>query len=75
MELYDVVKKLLGPIETVGETNTDEKRFANLEATVLLVDKLLCDINSVAQDKDCQEFSRSRSGKRADQFLKDVKEA
>lgn len=75
MEIYDVTKKLLGPIETVGESNTDEKRYQNLEATILLVDKLLCDINSVAQDKDCQEFSRARSGKRAASFLNDVKEA
>lgn len=75
MEIYDVVKKLLGPIETVGESNTDEARYRNLEATIVLVDKLLCDIHSVAQDKNCQEFSRARSGERAEKFLQDIKEA
>ena len=41
MEVYDVVKKLIGPIEPVGESHTDEKRFENLKALTELVDSLL----------------------------------
>jgi hypothetical protein len=74
MELYDVVKKLLGPIEPVGESNADDKRFENLDATVNLVARLLNDICDVVQYKDCQEYSRSRAGKRAKECLGLIKE-
>jgi len=74
MEIYDVVKKLLGEIEPVGETHVDDKRFENLSATTLLVDKLLFDISQVAVSASRQEYSMSRAGKHAEQFLKDIKE-
>jgi hypothetical protein len=75
MEIYDVVKKLLGEIEPVGETNTDEKRFENLAATTHLVDKLIFDISQVSHCASRQEYSMSRAGKHAEQFLNDIKEA
>lgn len=74
MDYYTVVKKLLGPIEPVGETNCDNERLENLENTIKLVDNLLFDIGRVSGYKDCQEYSRSRAGKRAENFLNDVKE-
>lgn len=62
MELYDVVKKLLGEIEPVAETNTDNARFENLKATTELVDKLLTGIGGVAYGfKNRHEYSVKRA--------------
>mgnify|MGYP006909289101 CR=1 FL=1 len=75
MDIYEVVKKLLGPIEPIGDSGIDEKRFANLIETEKLVNQLLFDINQVASYRDCQEYSRKVAGERAEQFLKDIKES
>jgi hypothetical protein len=72
MELIDVVHKLLGPIEPIGESNEDDRRLKNLEATIEVVDRLLCDIGSAAQDADRVEHSMRVIGQRAKQFLADV---
>jgi gamma-glutamyl phosphate reductase len=74
MEIYDVVKKLLGPIEPVGETRADDERYENLQTTITLIDKLLLDIDHVSSFSSSHEFSVSRAGKRAKSFLKTVKE-
>lgn len=41
MELLDIVNKLVGPIEPIGETNNDNERFDNLKTMCELVDDLL----------------------------------
>jgi hypothetical protein len=70
MDIYEIVKKLVGDIQPVGETRTDEKRFENLGITMDLADKLIEDIKMVAEDKNRAEFSMSRAGKSADSFLR-----
>jgi len=60
---YDVVKKLTGPIEPVGETHTDGHRYENLRGTIELIELLLVDITEVAH-------SMSRAGLRAARFLR-----
>lgn len=70
MNLYDIVTKLTGPIEPVGESNEDEKRLNNLKELTYLVDKLIYDIDQVAMyNKDRVEASMQRIGKFADDFL------
>ncbi len=70
MDIYQVVKKLIGPISPVGETNADDKRFENLKTMTELVDVLLNDIYRVATDNErAQEFSMKRAGKHAARFL------
>jgi len=69
MTNYDVVKKLIGPINPVGETNTDNERFENLKAMCELVDQLLTDIDDVAyKNKDRHELSMKRAGEYASKF-------
>ena len=75
MTNHDVVKKLIGPVCPVGETNADAARFKNLEEMIELTDNLLFDIGAVAEEHSRPEYSVARAGKRADQFLKDIKEA
>ena len=70
IEIYDVVKKLIGKIRPVGETNTDNKRLENLKEMTELVDKLLIDIDKVAcQYKDSHEYSVKQASEFAVKFL------
>ncbi len=69
MDLYEVVKKLIGEVNPIGETNEDEKRYENLKVMTGLVDKLLTDINDVVSYKDRQEWSLKKAGTFANLFL------
>lgn len=74
MELYDVVMKLIGEIEPVGETHEDNHRFENLKNLTELVDRLLGDIQDVADTNVGRvEFSLSRAGKMCENFLHNVR--
>ena len=68
MEIYDVVTKLVGGIDPVGETHTDNDRFENLKVMCDLVEKLLTDIDGVIPNKRRYEFSMKRAGEYADEF-------
>lgn len=68
MEIYDVVKRLVGEIDPVGETNEDDRRYENLKVMTELVDKMLTDIDYVAQRGGSHMFSVSRAGKYASDF-------
>ena len=70
MEIKDVVDKLVGKIDPVGETNTDEKRLENLKTMCALVDSLVTDIWYVAQNKDRCEYSIKQAGIYAEKFLR-----
>lgn len=69
MNIYEIVKKLVGEIEPVGETNEDNRRFENLKVMTELVDRLIYDIDSVIPSKRKTEYSMNRAGKFADDFL------
>lgn len=69
MEIHDIVKKLVGPINPIGETNTDNERFHNLKVMTELVDDLLTEIDDVAYyNKDRQEYSIKRAANYASKF-------
>jgi len=65
--LHEIVKKLVGNINPVGETHTDNARFENLKVMTGLVDALLTDIDTVAvNNKD------SRAGGFASDFFDEI---
>lgn len=73
MTHLEIVKKLIGPIRPVGETNTDNERFENLKNLCQLVDDLVTEIDSVGCDfKDSHEFSVKRASEYASKFLTDT---
>lgn len=74
MTNYDVIKKLLGPIEPIGEANTDEKRYENLEETIDVVNKLLFDLNQAAGYVTRSEYSMRHIGNKATEFLGEIRE-
>ena len=47
MDIYEVVTKLVGRINPVGETETDNERYENLKVMCELVEKLIVDIDNV----------------------------
>lgn len=70
MTHHDIVKKLIGRINPVGETNTDNERFENLQAMTDLVESLLLDIHAVAVNNiGSHEFSVKRAADFAQKFL------
>lgn len=69
MDIHVIVKKLIGPIEPIGETLTDEYRFENLKIMTDLVDKLLSDISHVACNKTRVEYSMKTAGEYASKFF------
>lgn len=48
MDHYEIVRKLIGPIEPIGETQTDNERYENLIAMGELAERLIADIRYVA---------------------------
>jgi len=74
MNIYEIVKKLTGNIEPVGETNVDAKRLENLKTQCQLVEKLLDDIRVVTKYQNCQEYSMKKAGEYAAKFILTEKE-
>ena len=70
MEMYDVVRKLVGAIEPVGETTADERRFDNIKELTELVERLLSDINEVAwRYRNNHQYSMKRASRYAQDFI------
>lgn len=69
MEMIDVVRKLVGEIQPVGESHIDSKRYNNLNEMIELVDYLIADIHSVSNNRKRQEASMKKAGKVAHEFL------
>lgn len=70
MTNYDVVKKLVGEINPIGESNTDRQRLENLKAMTELVEKLLADIDDLAYNyKNRKESSVEIACEFANKFL------
>lgn len=67
--LYEVVKRLTGNIEPVGETHIDTKRYVNLVLFSDLVDMLVRDLFEISQHKTRYEDSMKKAGKYASKQL------
>ena len=70
---HEIVKKLIGSINAIGETYGDERRYKSLEETIELVDALLCDILRASADSKRPEVSMKKIGVRAREYLDDVR--
>ena len=72
MELYEIVMKLVGPVQPVGETNADDARLKNIQALTELVDRLLGEIQTASYNADRVESSMKAIGKHAMAYLSDL---
>ncbi len=57
MNMYEIVVKLIGWINPVGETNTDNDRFENLKESVELINALVSDLVAVSNCESDQRAS------------------
>ena len=69
MNVYEVVTKLIGPVEAVGESGEDERRYANLGAMGDLVEALVRDIDRATVPRARPEASMRKIGQKAVQIL------
>lgn len=67
--LYEVVTRLVGPIQPVGESHTDTDRLKNLDALTQCVESLITDLHEVASSRNRSEASMRMAGKKAHSFL------
>ena len=75
MELHEIVMKLAGPVQPVGETNADARRLENMRTLTELVDMLLGHISLASGYADRDEASMKAIGAHARDFLNDVRSA
>ena len=71
MEIIDVVRKLTGPIEPVGNMQADDKSFENLKARLELMRQLHKEVDnlSVHSKYPFANTSWLRAGKECDKYL------
>lgn len=70
--VIEVVEKLIGDVEAVGETNHDEDAFINLGLMKGVCDALLTDIYESSKNR--HEYSMEMVGKSAYMYLKDLRD-
>jgi hypothetical protein len=75
MTTYDVVKKLIGPITPVGQTDQDIVRYNNLYQMCHLVEDILAAISEVSGYTTSSEYSVNRAGNFAKDFIKEIKKS
>lgn len=76
MNHTEILKKLIGPVSPVGETNEDDRRFENLQAMCVVANDLIVELNRIAiKNKRASEYSVKRAGEYADNCLKNITDA
>lgn len=73
-QLAQILIRLNGEVEPIGETNADNKRFDDLIRLQETLDILLDEVYFVCKHADHYEFSRQRAGKQAIDWLTEKKE-
>jgi hypothetical protein len=74
MEYTKIIKKLIGNINPIGESNTDDERFENLKEMCRTINHLIVDIDDMAyMNKNSHEFSAKRSAEYAVKFLEGIR--
>lgn len=74
MELIDIVMKLNGPIQAVGETNADGERLKNLRSLGELAESLVGRIRDASETADRPEASMKAIGLIAKSYLVQISE-
>ena len=73
IDIYEVVKKLVGPITPIGCHATDKDRLENLKVFINVVEEMLVDLERVASYQNRQEISMKVMGIDAHHFLQDMR--
>ena len=73
-DTHDIVQRLCGMIEPVGDSNVDEIRLDNLEDTIFVAERLIDDILNIVKYKSEWQHSMSVAGHRAERFQDELYE-
>ena len=68
-QLAQILLRLNGEVQPIGETNADDKRFNDLIRLQETLDILLDEVYFVCEYADYYEFSRKRAGNQAIDWL------
>lgn len=68
MELIDIVDKLVGRIEPIGDTAIDNERFENLKVYCDLIEKMTIKVDNIACENRNEKLS---SVKRSVDYISD----
>ena len=72
IELYDIIKKLTGSLEPIGETNYDAKVLKNLEELETALIPIITDLVETAKEEEKVEASMQKCGKKAKEILEKI---
>jgi uncharacterized protein related to proFAR isomerase len=67
--VYEVIMKLVGPVNPVGDSTVDEPRYVNLQRMCEVVDLLVRDIDRVGMMRGDHQYSVKRAGEYASNYL------
>lgn len=71
MSISDILGKLLGEIQPIGETNEDNKRYENIQNYYEALSYIISCLSIASQNKDRQEYSMQKIGKECYDILKE----
>ena len=71
-QLANILMTLIGEVEPIGETNTDNDRYQNLIQLEGVIEHLLEEIEKVAKCSDRVEYSMSKAGKQSVIWLSEI---
>lgn len=71
--VIEVVRKLIGGVDAIGETNHDNRAYENLNVMIDVCNALLDDIYIASKTKDCPQYSMKQIGCHAHGFIEDLK--
>jgi hypothetical protein len=71
--IIEVVRKLIGGVDAIGETNHDNRAYENLNVMIDVCNALLDDIYIASKTKDCPQYSMKQIGGHAYRFIEDLK--
>lgn len=68
-EVADIAMKMIGEIEPVGETYTDDARFDHLILLLNTLDILIDEVRFILPDIDRYEYSMQKAGKEVKNWI------
>lgn len=71
--IREVMNKYIGSIEAVGETNTDDRRFSNLQVLEDVLYHIVVDIGKESLNTKRYEGSMKNSGEYAVSILEEIR--
>jgi gamma-glutamylcysteine synthetase len=73
MEINEIVMKLVGPVQAVGQHEVDERRLTNLKNLIGVVETLVMEISDASEDAGRPEASMKAIAQEAEKYLQNLR--